>query len=62
MRLSDDLNRVPVVIMSSAAATGEHAAQLKDLGVERYIKKPADLEASLQIGFVLKEILLKRVG
>ena len=61
MRQSNDLNRVPVVIMSSSAAPGERA-NVKDLGVEQFIKKPADLEAFLQIGYVLKEVLLKRVS
>jgi two-component system, chemotaxis family, response regulator Rcp1 len=60
MRQSIDLDRVPVVIMSSAAAPREQA-NFKKLGVEQFIRKPADLEAFLQIGYVLKEILLRRV-
>jgi len=59
MRQSNDLDRVPVVIMSSSSAPSEQA-NIKDLGVEQFIRKPADLEAFLQIGYVLKEVLLKR--
>jgi chemotaxis family two-component system response regulator Rcp1 len=59
MRQSIDLDRVPVVIMSSSATPGDQA-NIKTLGVEQFIKKPSDLEAFLQIGYVLKEVLLKR--
>jgi two-component system, chemotaxis family, response regulator Rcp1 len=59
MRQSVDLDRVPVVIMSSSAAPSEQA-NITKLGVEQFIKKPLDLEAFLQIGYVLKEVLLKR--
>jgi chemotaxis family two-component system response regulator Rcp1 len=60
MRHSKDLDRVPVVIISSSAAPSEQA-NVKKLGIEQFIKKPADLEEFLQIGYVFKEILLKRV-
>jgi two-component system, chemotaxis family, response regulator Rcp1 len=43
MRRSSDLDRVPVVIISSSAAPSEQAS-VKDLGVEQFIKKPANLE------------------
>jgi CheY-like chemotaxis protein len=60
MRQSDDLDRAPVVIMSSSAASSE-PANVKELGVEQFITKPADLEAFLQVAYELKEVLLKRV-
>jgi chemotaxis family two-component system response regulator Rcp1 len=60
MRHSNHLDRVPVVIMSSSAAPSEQAT-VKELGIEQFIRKPADLEAFMQIGHLLKEILLKRV-
>jgi chemotaxis family two-component system response regulator Rcp1 len=59
MRQSNDLDRVPVVIMSSSVEPSEQA-NVKELGVEQFIRKPADLEAFLQIGYVLKEVLLGR--
>ena len=60
MREGTDLDRVPVVVMSSSAAPGERA-NVEELGVRHFIRKPADLEAFLQIGHVLKAILLKQV-
>jgi CheY-like chemotaxis protein len=58
MRRSNDLDRVPVVIMSSSAAPTERA-NVEELGIEHFFRKPADLESFLQIGYVLKEVLLK---
>jgi CheY-like chemotaxis protein len=61
MRQNKDLERVPVVIMTSSAAPREEA-NAKELGVEHFLTKPADLEAFLQIGVVVKEVLLKRLA
>ena len=58
MRQSKDLERVPVLIMTSSAGAGEQA-RVRELGVERFITKPPDLEDFLQIGHVVKEVLLK---
>ena len=58
MRQNKDLERVPVFIMSSTAAPREQA-RAKELGIERFITKPPDLEDFLQIGQVVKEVLLK---
>ena len=58
MRQNKDLERVPVFIMSSTAAPREQA-RAKELGIERFITKPPDLEDFLQIGHVVKEVLLK---
>jgi CheY-like chemotaxis protein len=52
------LSGVPVAIMSSAAEPRGHS-QAKELGVDRYITKPPNLEDFLQIGHVLKEMLLQ---
>ena len=59
MRQNKELERVPVFIMSSTAGPREQA-RAKDLGIERFITKPHDLEDFLQIGQVVKELLLKR--
>ena len=58
MRQNKDLERVPAFILSSTAGPREQA-RAKELGIERFITKPPDLEAFLQIGQVVKEVLLK---
>jgi CheY-like chemotaxis protein len=58
MRQNQDLAHVPVAIMSSTASPREEA-RTKELGVKRFITKPPDLEEFLQIGQVLKEMLLE---
>jgi two-component system, chemotaxis family, response regulator Rcp1 len=58
MRQSKDLERVPVFIMTSSAGPREQA-RARELGVERFITKPLDLEEFLKIGHVVKEVLLK---
>jgi CheY-like chemotaxis protein len=58
MRQSKDLERVPVFIMTSSAGPREQARAM-ELGVERFITKPPDLEDFLKIGHVVREVLLK---
>jgi CheY-like chemotaxis protein len=58
MRQSQDLRLVPIFIMTSSAEPHEQARAM-ELGVERFITKPLDLEDFLQIGQVVKEALLK---
>jgi CheY-like chemotaxis protein len=58
MRQNKDLERVPAFIMSSTSAPREQA-RAKELGIERFITKPPNLEEFLQIGKVVKEVLLK---
>jgi CheY-like chemotaxis protein len=58
MRQSKALQRVPVFIMTSSAEPREQVRAM-ELGVERFITKPLDLEDFLQIGHVVKEVLLK---
>jgi two-component system, chemotaxis family, response regulator Rcp1 len=59
MRHNSHLSKVPVVI-TSTSATPRERADAERLGVQRYIMKPLDLESFLQIGTVLKEIILSR--
>jgi len=58
MRQNKDLERVPAFIMSSTAAPREQA-RAEELGIQRFITKPPNLEDFLQIGQVVKEVLLK---
>ena len=58
MRQNKDLGLVPALIMSSTAGPREQA-RAKELGIERFITKPPNLEEFLQIGQVVKEVLLK---
>jgi two-component system, chemotaxis family, response regulator Rcp1 len=61
MRQRKELERVPVIIMTSSATPREQA-NAKALGVERFITKPTNLEEFMQIGDVVKELLMKSVG
>ena len=61
MRQNKDMSKVPVAITTSTAAPREQA-KAEELGIERFITKPADLEAFLQIGYVLKELLERKPG
>ncbi|MEO8128231.1 MAG: response regulator [Bryobacteraceae bacterium] len=58
MRRSKELEFVPVVIMTSSATPREQATA-GSLGVQRFITKPTDLDEFMEIGGLLKEILLK---
>jgi len=57
MRATERFVNLPVVIMSSSSSPPAHLQQER-LRVARYIMKPPDLDDFLQIGNVLKEILL----
>jgi chemotaxis family two-component system response regulator Rcp1 len=59
MRGNKDLRSVPAFIMSSTSG-GHERARAMELGIERFITKPADLEEFLQIGEVVKDVLLKQ--
>lgn len=59
MRQSEAMSAVPVAIMTSSATPREQA-ETAELGISRFITKPPDLEGFLQVGQVLKEILLER--
>jgi CheY-like chemotaxis protein len=61
IRANRHFANVPVVIASSSSSPGEQS-RVQQLGVERYLQKPPDLEEFLQIGMVLKQILLAGSG
>ena len=61
MRQNKDLERVPVFIMSSSAEAHEQAIA-RDLGIERYITKPMNLEDYMQIGNVVKDSLTRNAA
>jgi len=58
IRQAERFADVPIVLVSSSAKPPERV-NLSDLRVARYITKPPDLEAFLQIGVALKDILLQ---
>jgi two-component system response regulator len=58
MRQQKDLSHVPVAVISSAAEAPEQT-KAKELGFDRYITKPPDLEDFLKIGQVLKKMLME---
>lgn len=49
---------MPVVVTSSSASPRD-MVKVEQLGIERYIQKPLGLEKFLQIGVVIKEILIQ---
>ncbi len=56
IRTNQRFMKMPVVITSSSASPRDQA-EVEALGITRYIQKPPNLEAFLQIGLILKEIL-----
>jgi CheY-like chemotaxis protein len=59
VRKSERFALVPVVITTSSNSPIERAAA-EGLGVERFLTKPMDLDAFLNIGIVLRDILIER--
>ena len=59
MRSNRAFAEVPVAVMSSSSRPSERV-RMKDLKVERYVTKPADLEAFMRIGAIVKELLAER--
>jgi len=57
IRERETFSSVPVAVLSSSASPKDRDESGK-LSVDRYIQKPADLEEFLQIGQVLKELLV----
>ena len=47
------------VVLASSSAIQPPGVNLERLGVARYITKPADLEGFLEIGAVLKDVLIQ---
>jgi CheY-like chemotaxis protein len=58
LRVAEGFERIPVVVTSSSSLPHTSLEQ-EHLRVARYITKPPDLEAFLQIGDIVKEILLE---
>ncbi len=58
MRQNKDLQGVPVFIMTSTSGPREKTRAM-ELGIDRFITKPPDLEEFLKIGYLVKETLLK---
>jgi two-component system response regulator len=59
LRQQSDLAHILVAVISSAAETPEQM-KAKALDCDRYITKPPDLDEFLQIGHILKKMLLER--
>jgi chemotaxis family two-component system response regulator Rcp1 len=57
MRENPTWNSVPVVILSSSDSEKDRA-ETTELGASRYIRKPSSLDAFVQIGGVLKDLLV----
>jgi len=58
LRQSEDLANMPVVITSSSPSPRDRM-RTEQLRVQRYIMKPVNLADFMQIGTVLKEVLLE---
>jgi chemotaxis family two-component system response regulator Rcp1 len=58
MRASRAFAAAPVAVLSSSASARERS-RIEQFGIGRYITKPADLDEFLNIGFILKELLLE---
>jgi CheY-like chemotaxis protein len=56
MRASPPFSKVQVAVLSSSASTRERA-RIEQLGVGRYITKPADLDEFMRIGSTIREML-----
>src|SRR5262249_21247731 len=56
VRRNPNLAHVPVAVMTSSAASQDHE-RCSDLGVNRYIVKPLELEEFLKIGEIVKTLL-----
>lgn len=57
MRSSLRFSEVPVVVTTSSSSEGERARSMR-LGVEKFLTKPPDLERFLEMGTILKDILM----
>ncbi|MCW5979968.1 MAG: response regulator [Bryobacteraceae bacterium] len=59
MRANPVLSDMPVALLSSSSSPREQA-RLEAFRIGRYLTKPSDLDAYLQIGAVLKQMLTER--
>jgi DNA-binding response OmpR family regulator len=60
LRESDRCAKIPVAILSSSSAPTDREA-VTALGADTYIQKPIALEEFMQIGAILKQVLLSRL-
>jgi CheY-like chemotaxis protein len=58
IRKNQTLASAPVVVTSSSSSPRDQRCA-EDLGIEKYLSKPPDLEDFLKLGFLLKSILRK---
>lgn len=58
LRESAELVQVPVAILTSSDSPQDRIEAFA-LGASRYIRKPSDLEEFMQVGAVLKELLVR---
>lgn len=59
LRESDRCSSIPVAILSSSSAPNDRDA-VAALGADTYIQKPISLEEFMQIGAILRQVLLSR--
>jgi CheY-like chemotaxis protein len=59
LRADPVLADVPVVVFSSFASAREQA-RVRELGASRFLAKPPDLDAFLQVGSVLRSVLREK--
>ena len=58
LRKSQRLARVPVVVTTSSSTDVERSKS-QHLGVEKFLTKPPDLQGFLELGTILKDILVE---
>jgi CheY-like chemotaxis protein len=58
LRRNPHLSNLTVAVMTSSAASQDYE-KCAELGVDRYIIKPLELEEFLQIGEIVKQVLLE---
>jgi CheY-like chemotaxis protein len=55
-RKHPECRHTPVIVVTSSD-TQKDRAQMTELGVQRYFKKPSDLNSFLQLGAVVREVV-----
>jgi two-component system, chemotaxis family, response regulator Rcp1 len=58
LRRNQRFDSVPIVVATSASAPAERT-NAERLGVQRFLTKPIELELFLQMGMVLKDVLMQ---
>jgi DNA-binding response OmpR family regulator len=60
IRQSQRLATVPVIVTSSSHSPRDQAETTR-LGIECYLRKPPDFDEFMQIGTILKEVLIRNL-